>query len=239
MNRCDKTIGWADWTWNPITGCKHGCPYCYARKIAERFRGTKAFPNGFDVTWHPERLEYPHWRQVKGKVFVCSMSDPFGEWVEPLWIDALMDVMSTGAGAPTYFMLTKRPENIYRKLYEVTEQNPLRELGEGDYLPNVWLGCTLTGAPGEHNPVSEMHELKRIGWNTFVSIEPLLGEIPPGRYAGWAKWIIVGAQTQPDVEPKREWVDSILGTAKEHKIPVFIKGNMERYGYRPGPRCWR
>ena len=36
----DKTkIDWADASWNPVTGCLHGCAYCYARKIAERFRG--------------------------------------------------------------------------------------------------------------------------------------------------------------------------------------------------------
>lgn len=34
----DKTkIEWADATWNPVTGCFHGCEYCYARKIAQRF----------------------------------------------------------------------------------------------------------------------------------------------------------------------------------------------------------
>ena len=23
-------IEWCDSTWNPVTGCKHGCKYCYA-----------------------------------------------------------------------------------------------------------------------------------------------------------------------------------------------------------------
>lgn len=32
-------IDWADSTWNPVTGCLNGCDYCYARRIAERFRG--------------------------------------------------------------------------------------------------------------------------------------------------------------------------------------------------------
>ena len=36
----DKTkIDWADATWNPVTGCLHGCEYCYARGIARRFGG--------------------------------------------------------------------------------------------------------------------------------------------------------------------------------------------------------
>jgi len=30
-------IEWCDETWNPVTGCKHGCPYCYARNITHRF----------------------------------------------------------------------------------------------------------------------------------------------------------------------------------------------------------
>lgn len=32
-------IDWCDSSWNPVTGCLHGCEYCYARKIAERFGG--------------------------------------------------------------------------------------------------------------------------------------------------------------------------------------------------------
>lgn len=30
-------IEWADYTWNVVTGCLHGCDYCYARRIANRF----------------------------------------------------------------------------------------------------------------------------------------------------------------------------------------------------------
>jgi len=32
-------IEWCDMTWNPITGCRHDCEYCYAKKIARRFEG--------------------------------------------------------------------------------------------------------------------------------------------------------------------------------------------------------
>ena len=30
MNK--SLIEWCDFTWNPVTGCQHGCPYCYASK---------------------------------------------------------------------------------------------------------------------------------------------------------------------------------------------------------------
>lgn len=39
MMKMNKSkIEWCDSTWNPVTGCLHGCGYCYARKIAERFK---------------------------------------------------------------------------------------------------------------------------------------------------------------------------------------------------------
>ena len=37
MNR--SKIEWCDHTWNPITGCRHDCQYCYARRMASRFAG--------------------------------------------------------------------------------------------------------------------------------------------------------------------------------------------------------
>lgn len=32
-------IDWATCSWNPVTGCLHGCPYCYAANQATRFGG--------------------------------------------------------------------------------------------------------------------------------------------------------------------------------------------------------
>ena len=77
-------IEWTDATWGPVTGCtkvSEGCDHCYAETIAHRFAGTKAYPNGFDVTLRPERLDQPlRWKRPR-KVFVNSMSDLFHEEV--------------------------------------------------------------------------------------------------------------------------------------------------------------
>lgn len=219
-------IEWCDYTWSPITGCLHGCSYCYARKIATRFAGTRQFPNGFTPTWHPERLNEPLAVKKPARIFVCSMSDPFGDWVEPEWLDKMLEVMAA-AKQHQFMLLTKRPENVYSKLYE----HQPRRLDPDTYVPNVWLGCTLTGSKDDHAPTSGLEYcLPEVGWHTFVSIEPLLGPIDPSRYS-WAEWIIVGAQSDPTVRPEREWVESIVKAAEGR--PVFIKGSMAKYGYTP------
>ena len=37
MNLHKTAIEWATHTWNPVTGCRHGCEYCYARRFTARF----------------------------------------------------------------------------------------------------------------------------------------------------------------------------------------------------------
>ena len=91
----DTKIAWTDATWNPVTGCTKvspGCDHCYAEAVAERFRGGKAFPHGFDVTLHPDRLDAPrHWRKPK-RIFVNSMSDLFHKDIPD---EFLVDVWAT------------------------------------------------------------------------------------------------------------------------------------------------
>ena len=38
MNLHKSKIEWCTHTWNPVTGCLHGCPYCYARRFIDRFK---------------------------------------------------------------------------------------------------------------------------------------------------------------------------------------------------------
>jgi protein gp37 len=47
MNKTE--IEWTDFTWNPVTGCLHGCPYCYARGTAKRFYSPETVFDYHDV----------------------------------------------------------------------------------------------------------------------------------------------------------------------------------------------
>jgi protein gp37 len=62
-------------------------------RIAERFRGTPAFPSGFDVVLRWDRLDVPlHWRRPR-KIFVNSMSDLFHDDVPVDFIHAVFETM--------------------------------------------------------------------------------------------------------------------------------------------------
>lgn len=38
MNKSE--IGWCDFSWNPVTGCKKECDFCYGYRMAVRLCGT-------------------------------------------------------------------------------------------------------------------------------------------------------------------------------------------------------
>ena len=48
-------IDWCDSSWNPVTGCLHGCEYCYARGIANRFGGSIRLDLPPDTSWRANR----------------------------------------------------------------------------------------------------------------------------------------------------------------------------------------
>lgn len=80
-------IDWCDATWNPVTGCLHGCEYCYARRIAERFGGCWRLDLPPDTSWRgnvgERKLMGDYARHNDGKCHVldepeieCAVFDP-------------------------------------------------------------------------------------------------------------------------------------------------------------------
>jgi len=207
MNRTKNTIGWCDLSWNPIVGCKHGCWYCYARKLTQRFK--KIFPNGFEPTFHPERLKEPWELKKPSKIFVCSIADLFAPWTPREWREAVMDSVIFCPIKHTFQLLTKNPERIPLVVYP----------------KNVWLGTTVTN---EYDDAKNIYEIKqRCAGVRFASFEPLLGRLPYWANLKGLDWIIIGKLTgSKKVQLKREWVEDILHQAMDHDIPVFMKNNL-------------
>ncbi len=219
MNR--TKIEWTDFTWNPVTGCLHGCPYCYGRKIANRFRSL--FPNGYKPTFYPERLKEPYngvprnFRSrnpylPKGSamIFVCSMGDLFGSWVPAKWIEAVIRVAEDN------------PHHVFQFL----TKNPAR-YREFEFPKNCWLGTTVTSYE-DQDRILELPRYEENGRTlNFVSFEPLLGEVHlEGWIWGYIDWVIIGAQTNPYRPPKPEWVEHIIVEARRNGKPIFLKDNL-------------
>lgn len=252
MNK--SKIDYCDFSWNPVTGCRHTCAYCYARKQARRFSGdvrinkrsgqiiptmhfdkekdteaymtytlpqpfksetgsTVPFPVGFEPTLHEYRLPMPAQKKKPANIFVCSMADLFGGWVPDEWIRRVFEACEA-APQHNYLFLTKNPERYCQ----------LANAGELPRHDNFWYGTTITKSGGAMFDGG-------IHWNTFISVEPLHGNLDVGIGAfGCTRWIIVGAETgnrHGKVTPKREWIENIIETAKITHTPVLLKDSKE------------
>ena len=220
MNK--TAIEWCDLTWNPVTGCNHGCPYCYARKIAERFKGSKAWPRGFEPTFHKERLGQAVAAKRPSTVFVCSVADLFGEWVPTYWIQAVMTEAAIGH-QHTYIFLTKNPDR-----YQPLSVDPLVG-GWMNRRPNWWFGTTITGK----GDMPRLWSLQASDLpNRFISFEPLLENLGDMDLTG-IRQVIVGAQTNPSIVPSGDAIRSVVVAAKEAGANVFFKDSMQTVSW-PG-----
>ena len=208
MNNTKNSIGWCDKSFNPIVGCDHGCWYCYARKMTQRFK--KIFPNGFKPTFHPERLKEPYTLKKPIKIFVCSIADLFASWTPNEWRNAVLDTIYECPIKHTFILLTKNPENIPK----------------GYVFPdNVWVGTTVTMENGDWKNIEE---IKTINAKVkFASFEPLLGLLPVNVDLKGLQWIIIGKLTgSKKILLNPYWVTRILNEAERHGIPVFMKNNL-------------
>ena len=210
---------------------------CYAEALAKRFAGTKAFPNGFAVTTHPERLDAPlHWRKPS-HVFVNSMSDLFHPEVPDELVARSFAVMRV-AQWHTFQALTKRPQRMAELLAasgfialvdSLVQRGPSLE-GTTWPLPNVWLGVSIES----DRYAFRADWLRRTPASLrFLSLEPLLGPLPSLDLSGIG-WVIVGGESGPRARPlEAEWVRDLRDRCLEAAIPFFLKQDT---GPRPGRR---
>jgi protein gp37 len=234
-------IEWADYSWNPVTGCKHHCPYCYASKIAWRFGKTDDAKN-FEPTLHAEKLN--QLSKNNGIVFCGSNCDLFGEWVDGTWIKVAIDrayhYCNLRANRAVMF-LTKNPARYIKEAVPMIHEFAARD--------NIWLGTTLDKGftssgwddefglhhetPGVEERIQAIRDLDYP--NKWLSIEPL-----DPNYAHWyydqimdelgcsgIKWIVIGTKTPGIPKGLRDDdVEEIVAGCRAFNIRVFVKNSV-------------
>lgn len=198
-------IDWCDEVYNPVWGCKNNCPYCYARKINDRFKKIENWNN-------PEWIESNFLKEFPKKpkrIFVNSMSD-ISFW-KPEW---MVKVLGKIYDNPQHmFMFLTKDPSVYSR-YEFSY-----------FTPNVWLGVTISKENFLENiPLSFMFESDS---PVFFSLEPLSGKID-FEYYPKPDWLIVGAESgnrKNKIIPQPEWIESLI----DIEIPLFMKDNLNPY----------
>lgn len=248
MNK--TAIEWCDLTWNPVTGCLHGCSYCYARRIARRFC-TNEHGTG-DGLLAPCDGNCRACSEMDGLEFVCSKirialpgESPFPYGFLPtLHKDRLTEPARKKTGARIFVCSMADlfgewvPDKWIKSVFEACEAAPqhqylfltkngqrYEQLGLLPDRENFWYGTTRTGTNRELESGASDHR------NIFLSVEPLLAPLQKETIEAlelWS-WVIIGAETgnrKGKVTPAKEWIDEIVQKCKESGTPVFMKDSL-------------
>lgn len=252
MNK--SKIDWTDYIWNPVTGCKHNCYYCYANRFSKRFAGDVRLNKSRIDDYYKEKGLY-----ILDKPFITrenrSLNYPFG--FEPtlhkyrldlsskikngrnIFVGSMCDLFGEWVPDEWIRMVFEKCKEYAQHNYLFLTKNPKR-YKEIISTRNMWFGTTISS----NDDIEKAFELlnNTTKWaNKFLSIEPLFGEISLNEnelllkeykskitLGNYIDWVIVGAQTGPKAkEPKKEWVQAIIEQCREANIPIFLKDNLK------------
>lgn len=247
MNR--SRIEWCDYTWNPVTGCRHNCHYCYARTMTARFAGdirlNKMAKKDYSLVPAADGgdelyvLDVPMINET-GNILVY----PFE--FEPTFHKYRMDYpekLKMGAsifvGAMADIFGEWIPDSWIDEIVQACIRNPIHnylfltkypqryEQYDVPKRENMWYGTTVTKESEIGRVIYLPAECRR-----FVSIEPLLEDIEPeNNYPMFEclEWVIIGAETgrrKDKTVAQWDWVRKIVLEADKRNIPVFMKESL-------------
>lgn len=246
-------IDWCDSTWNPVTGCLHGCEYCYAKRIAERF-GSNQMPIfvKYPVLDEPVRCAdtYEFMRIAgisAGKIqpypfdftptFHRYKLDEPQRWKKPrnIFVCSMADLFGEWVPDEWIREVFKACDAAPQHRYLFLTKNPKRYRELHELLPicprlphtaELWFGTSYTGRSIYIHP-------RIFGFvDQFVSVEPLLEEPPNEACYALAQendWVIIGAETgnrKHKIAPQKSWIEKITTQCDEHGTPVFMKESL-------------
>ena len=226
-----------------------GEPFAVMRDSGPRWTGkVELIESMLDV--HLRRRKPTTW-------FVNSMSDLFHESLPDEAIDRVFAVMAL-CPQHRFQVLTKRAERmreylsdgigLRRRVVETScdcwDPSPEEERvcaiececdchEEFEPFHNIRLGVSIEDQPNADRRFPTICELGEAGWNTMVSLEPLLGPVfIPQRYLalGERAWCVAGGESGPGSRPcDVAWIRSIVDQCAAAGVRCFVK----QLGARP------
>ena len=206
-------------TWNPGYGCLRNCTKetrgfdCYAKALHNMRMDAKKngarLPAIYDkpfnmMQFFPNRLKIVKKSRVVKKVFVGSMTD-ICYWKRE-WTEKVLGVCKDRPEI-TFMFLTKNP--LLYQAYKWPE--------------NCQLGVTITGNETIRAQWDSLAMIEALPYYTFISFEPLIGEIIYNPHET-VNLVIVGADSTKGAKPpKKEWIKSI-----DHPN-IHWKANIKKY----------
>ena len=275
----DKSkIEWTEATWNPIrarnreTGgvghfCVHaspGCANCYAERLQVRFHNPVRFAaqdaEKVEVFLDEGVLTQPlRWKKPR-MIFVCSMTDLFGEFVTDAMLDRVFAVMAL-CPQHTFQVLTKRSERMRewfgseQRQWEACESvfyaqaefahvnAAAKEIACNETwgsfkkrwpLRNVWLGVSVEDQRRADERIPDLDKTPAaVRW---LSCEPLLSALRlGGESLATIDWVVVGGESGPKARPMHpDWARSLRDQCAGAGVPFFFK-QWGEYGPDVGP----
>lgn len=255
-------IQWTDITVNPIHliqpdgthgghWCRKisdGCKNCYAEeqnqsnyfKFASHLPYTGKVPQ--NLIFDEEVMKKLINMRSPKKIFLCSMTDLFGEWIPDEWIDKAFAYMAI-ASQHIFQILTKRPERMQKYLSDKFRSNLISNAAykidkscriPNLPLPNVWVGTTVENQQTADDRIPVL--LRTPGKICFLSCEPLLESITLKKHfrtanngdeltwLDYLNWVIIGGESGKGARPcDIKWIRSLVEEIKPNNCSIFVK----------------
>jgi len=184
------------YTWNPISGCLHGCEYCYPERLAE-----------------PLRVKKP------AIIGVSFSGDMWGEWVPEEWIDEVINICEQ-AHWHRFLFLTKNPTRYFESGIPENCWCGTSVSGghfAGHYSENLRVNQLLDSAPEGRRFLS---------FEPFVCLTSTGADVLILSWLNMVDWVIVGGLTGKGARGcDKGDLESIIETCRDVGVPLFIKHN--------------
>jgi len=250
-------IEWTDYTWNPVTGCLHGCVYCYARSIARRFGGAvwedwSVSENGrecnacgeYEASGELHVLDEPFFKDngmiapypfyFDPTLHRYRLNNPLKKKPGPVFVCSMADLF--GNWVPDTWIefvfdaCRKAPQHKYLFL----TKNPARyaPLSDAGLLPredNFWYGTTVNTQADADRRLADLPNRA----NKFISVEPMMERISLTETVDWVIAGIESGNRKGRAVPNREWILDLMRQCRTLGIPFFMKNSLVKIWGEP------